>query len=148
MNEVVLKRHFRAGIEKVFAYVSEPEKVIEWWGPEGVTVPRANLGFNRTGPWHSEMHAPDGTVYKVSGEVTKVDPPNMVGFTWGWHDDADARGHESHVMIELTATETGTDFVLIHRDLADAESAERHNEGWTSSIGRLERVIASLGAVL
>ena len=142
MTDLVLKRRFQADIETVFQFVSAPDKVILWWGPEGVTVHNAALSFTSVGAWTSEMHGPDGTIYKVSGVVTKVDPPKSVSFTWAWHDDNDVRGHESLVTISLAGTSEGTEFTLTHTGLADDESAKRHNEGWTSSIGRLEKTVS------
>jgi len=138
MTDVVLERQFAAPIEKVFDYISSPEKVLVWWGPESVTVRNADLNFGQVGPWTSEMHAKDGTIFKVSGEVTEVDPPHSVIFTWAWHDDTDVRGHESQVQIVLAKQGGGTNFTLIHRNLASDESAQSHTAGWTSSIGRLE----------
>ena len=84
------------------------------------------------------MENSDGQQFKVSGHVTHVDPPNSVGFTWGWHDDQDQRGPESHVTFSIVATETGARLVIDHRELADAEVAENHNTGWTSSLRKLE----------
>ena len=140
MTEVTLKRFFKADIAKVFAYVSETDKLLEWWGPESMSVPIHNLDFSQKGAWFSEMHNAKGEVYKVSGHVTRVDPPKLIGFTWGWHGENDARGHESHVMIELTEKDGGTEFVLTHSDLPDPESAGNHKDGWTSSITKLERI--------
>ena len=141
MADVVIKRVFRAGLDHVFDYVSNPERILEWWGPEGLTVPVSQMDLGRQGPWMSEMHSPDGRVFKVSGEVTKVDPPKSVGFTWAWHDDSDQRGHESHVLIELEATGDMTQFTLTHSGLPDQASADSHNDGWTSSLSKLERII-------
>ncbi|MEM8629851.1 MAG: SRPBCC domain-containing protein [Pseudomonadota bacterium] len=138
MPDVTITRRFRAGIDHVFRYITESDKLLEWWGPEGLTVPVHRLDFSKTGAWMSEMHAPDGRVFKVSGQVTKVDPPKLVGFTWAWHDETDTRGHESHVMIELAADGDETLFTLTHSNLSDDESARSHTEGWTSSLRKLE----------
>lgn len=141
MSELTLTRHLKADQSKVFDYISKPEKILEWWGPEGVTVPVHDLTLGETGPWMSEMHGSNGNIYTVSGEVTRVDPPNRIGFTWAWHDPEGARGHESHVMIELTPKDGGTEFKLTHTELSDEESARNHEEGWTSSIGRLVKLL-------
>jgi len=141
MAEIIITRVFRAGLDHVFDYISKPEHILEWWGPEGMTVPMMKMDFGKQGPWMSEMHAPDGRIFKVSGEVTAVDPPKSVGFTWGWHDDSGQRGHESHVLIELEATGDMTRFTLTHSGLADQASADSHNDGWTSSLGKLEKII-------
>ncbi len=92
------------------------------------------------------MQNAEGGRYKVSGQVTHVDPPNSVGFTWGgWHDDQDARGGaESHVT--LTVLPDGGDhtrLVLDHRELGDDEIAQNHEEGgWSSSLNKLESLAA------
>ncbi len=140
MADVVLRRFFQADIKTVFAYISEAEKLLQWWGPVGVDIRAHDLDFSRKGAWFSHMHSPKGEIYKVSGQVTRVDPPHMIGFTWAWHGEDDIRGHESHVMIELTAQDGGTAFVLTHSDLADPQSAQNHTQGWTSSISKLEAV--------
>ena len=139
MADVILTRVFRAGIDHVFAYVTQTEHLLKWWGPEGITVPVHALDFSRPGPWSSEMHAPDGRIFRVSGEVIDLTPPKSVAFTWAWHDDDGERGHESRVLFELEDLGSETRFTLTHSGLADQESARNHDEGWTSSLSKLER---------
>ncbi|EEE37312.1 Aha1 domain protein [Rhodobacteraceae bacterium KLH11] len=138
MADLKLEREFPVSPEDLFAWISDGAKLLQWWGPEGLHVPEHDLDFTRTGPWYSVMQNREGQQYKVSGHVTHVDPPKSVGFTWGWHDDQDRRGAESHVTFSVTATGTGSRLVLEHRELVDAESASNHNEGWTSSLRKLE----------
>ncbi|WP_299644425.1 SRPBCC domain-containing protein [uncultured Ruegeria sp.] len=138
MADLKLEREFPVSPEELFAWISDGAKLLQWWGPEGMHVPEHNLDFSRTGPWYSVMENGEGQRYKVSGHVTHVDPPKSVGFTWGWHDDQDQRGAESHVTLSVAATESGARLVLDHRELADAEAAANHNQGWTSSLRKLE----------
>lgn len=138
MADLKLERDFPVSPEDLFAWISDGSRLLQWWGPEGMHVPEHNLDFSRTGPWYSVMENSEGQQYKVSGHVTHVDPPSSVGFTWGWHDDQDQRGAESHVTFTVTATGTGSRLVLDHRELADAEAAANHNQGWTSSLRKLE----------
>jgi uncharacterized protein YndB with AHSA1/START domain len=138
MADLKLERDFPVSPEDLFAWISDGGRLLQWWGPEGMHVPEHNLDFSRTGPWYSVMENGESQQYKVSGHVTHVDPPNSVGFTWGWHDDQDQRGAESHVTFTVTATGTGSRLVLDHRELADAEAAANHNQGWTSSLRKLE----------
>jgi len=141
MTDLVITRVFRAGIDHVYDYISKPEHILEWWGPQGMNVPVHDLTLGQPGPWMSEMRAPDGRSFTVSGEVTDVDPPNSVAFTWAWHDEDGARGHESSVRIDLEAVGEATRFTLTHSGLVDQASADSHREGWTSSLGKLEAVI-------
>lgn len=143
MTEVVLERTLRAGVETVFAYVTRRQDLLTWWGPEGSTIPDESLDFSRPGPWHSVFINADGRRYKVSGQVTRVEKPNLVAFTWGWHDPDDNRGRETHVTIEITEAGPGrARLVLRHADLIDEDSANAHRQGWTSSLLKLERIFA------
>jgi uncharacterized protein YndB with AHSA1/START domain len=142
MAEVKLERLLNAPIDRVFAFVTEPGNLAKWWGPEGMTLPDAHLDFRRKGEWHSVMMNAEGQRYKVSGQVTHVRPPHSVGFTWAWHDDTDKRGEESHVTITLAETADGkTAFTLTHAQLI-GEAALNHEQGWTSSLRKLERLAA------
>ncbi len=141
MSDVRLERDLDVSLADLWEFVTTTDGLLQWWGHDGFTIPEHALDFTETGPWFSTMISPDGTRFKVSGHVTHVRPKTSVGFTWAWHDDADRRGAESHVTITLTELEGGrTRFTLDHRDLADDDIAQRHSQGWTSVLGRLERL--------
>lgn len=138
MPELVLQRRFSAAPERVFAFVTDPDHLLRWWGPEGMHVPEGDLALNAEGPWWSVMQNRDGQRYKVSGVVEAVDPPRMVRFTWGWHDESDARGPGSVVTFEVEPDENGGSlFRLTHGGFADAEAMGNHEGGWTSSLRKL-----------
>ncbi len=138
MADLKLEREFPTTPEHLFAWISDGAKLLQWWGPEGMHVPEHDLDFSRLGPWYSVMQNAEGQKFKVSGQVTHVDPPNSVGFTWGWHDDQDQRGAESHVTLMVQAAGDGARLILDHRDLGDDEIAANHEQGWTSSLRKLE----------
>lgn len=137
MTDLRLKRDFALPTEELFRWISSPDALVQWWGPEGLHIPEGNLDFTRTGPWYSVMQNADGQRFKVSGHVTHVDPPRSVGFTWAWHDDADQRGEESHVTLTVESCAAGSRLIVDHRDLGDDERAADHETGWTSCLRKL-----------
>jgi uncharacterized protein YndB with AHSA1/START domain len=142
MAELTLERHFDADPKTVFEFVTQTGHLLEWWGPEGMNVPEHALDFSKLGPWFSIMRNSDGHNYKVSGQVTSVNPPHSVGFTWAWHDEEDNRGMESHVVFTVEAgKDGGAMFTLNHADLPDDEIAKNHEMGWTSSLIKLENYV-------
>ena len=141
MADLKLEREFPTSPENLFAWISDGAKLLQWWGPEGMHVPEHDLDFSRLGPWYSVMMNEEGQRYKVSGQVTHVDPPNSVGFTWAWHDDADARGAESHVTFHVSAQGKGARLTLRHVNLADEDSASNHNQGWSSSLNKIGPIL-------
>ncbi|PVH29108.1 SRPBCC family protein [Pararhodobacter oceanensis] len=140
-DDLRFERLYKVPVARVFEIVTQPEHLADWWGPEGIARCEGHLDFTAKGPWDSTMINQDGARFKVSGQVTKLDPPNIVAFTWGWHDENDARGDESHVTIELTEEDGGTRFVMTHRGLSSKEAAEQHNRGWTSSLRKLDAAV-------
>ena len=135
MSSLTLERNFPLDPETVFAFITQTQNLLKWWGPEGMTVPEHNLDLSKPGKWMSVMVNAEGGRHKVTGEVIKVDPPRSVEFTWGWHDENDARGHESRVRFEVAPDgQGGTRFRLIHTGLSDDEAAAGHTEGWTSAL--------------
>lgn len=142
MPDVRLERDFAVSPEILFEFISSTEGLLQWWGPEGMFVPEHNLNFTQTGPWFSVMANDEGQSFKVSGQVTHVDPPKSVGLTWAWHDEHDVRGEESHVTLMVSATDTGARLVVDHRELATVESAESHKMGWVSTLNKLAAATA------
>jgi uncharacterized protein YndB with AHSA1/START domain len=137
MTDLRLEREFSVTPDRLFQWVSTPDKLLKWWGPEGMDVPEHNLDLSRTGPWFSIMRNDEGQQFKVSGHVTHVDAPKSVGFTWGWHDEDDQRGTESHVTFTVVASTSGARLLVDHRELDDSEQSTRHEAGWTSSLRKL-----------
>ncbi len=143
MAELTIERVLDADLETVFAFISQPQHLLKWWGPEGITLPDYSLDFTTTGPWHSVMKRSDGGSVKVSGQVTHVNAPRSLGFTWAWHNEDRDRGPDSHVTLSLQDAGDGkTAFRLYHTELADDASAAAHTDGWTSSLRKLERLAA------
>lgn len=142
MPTLTLERRFDAPIDRVFAFVTRREHLLKWWGHDGMTLPEHELGFDALGPWMSVLQSEEGNRFKMSGQVTHVDAPNSIGFTWAWHDENDRRGVESHVTIRLVPAQNGgTDMTLTHVDLPDQTVADSHVRGWTSTLNRLERLL-------
>ncbi len=143
MTPVIIERVLPAPLEKVFAFVTQQEYLSRWWGHGDIATTNENADFTKLGSWFVEMHDSQGKRYKISGQVTKVQAPNLVAFTWGWHDDTDQRGEESHVMIELEAIDDDkTRLVLNHRGLSTPGARQGHTAGWTSFLQKLEDGLA------
>lgn len=141
MSDIRLERTFNVSPERLFEALSSRALLVQWWGHDGMTLPDENLDFSRLGPWHSEMLSDEGNRFKMSGQVTRVDPPNAIGFTWGWHDTDDQRGAESHVTFTVVETLTGSKLIIDHRELPSDEVAARHSAGWNGPMTRLDQFL-------
>ncbi|MFK7940410.1 MAG: SRPBCC domain-containing protein [Roseovarius sp.] len=145
MADVHLTRTFKTTLARLFEVVTQEANILQWFGFDGMVFPDHQMDLGRTGPWHLQMRGADGARYKLSGQVTRVQAPHSVSFTWGWHDEADQRGAESRVTFTLLDLGDGrVRFDIDHRDLSSDEAATRHEQGWTmGALLRLERLMAS-----
>ncbi len=146
MTDVVtLKRTLPGSALRVFEMVSLPENMVRWWGHDGMIVPEHNLDFSKPGPWYSILQMTDGSQKMVSGEVTQVDPPRFIAFTWAWHEGGPGgpRGTETKVTIEISdAGQDHANLTLKHYDLGTDSARSGHTKGWLSIIEKLETGLA------
>src|ERR1700733_14639250 len=55
-----ISRTFAAPRTAIFAALTEPERMRQWWGPKGCTVIAANMDLRPGGTYHYGLRTPDG----------------------------------------------------------------------------------------
>ena len=136
-----IARTFDAPRETVYQAFTEPAAFARWWGPEGVTVPTCELDVRPGGRWRTCMHLPDGNDIWVGGAYREVVPPERLVFTWAWETDG-VPGAESLVTLTFKAAGEKTELSVLHEGFTDAETRDKHNQGWSGALGCLERELA------
>jgi uncharacterized protein YndB with AHSA1/START domain len=142
MTDLTLTRKFPVAPSVVFEHITQQQHLKNWMGPVTMTCTDIDMELTAGAKWFAVITNAEGVDHKMSGQVTAIDPPNTVDFTWGWHDENDARGHESNVRFQVIADGEGSIFNLIHTNLPNEEAAENHNIGWTSTLTKLEAMLA------
>ena len=140
MGELRMERHFAVPPEKVFAFVTETQNLIQWWGPEGMDVPEQELDLTRPGPWSVIFADPAGRGrYAMNGLVRAVDPPRVVEFTMNV-PGTDPTVY-STVRFEIRPDGAGgCHFALIQTGITD-EMIAMGQRGWAKTLDRLDRLI-------
>lgn len=139
-DNLVIKRHFKAPPERVFAAFTEQALMQAWYGPEALTVPHCEVDARIGGKYRVEMHAPSGSVHIVTGVFKEIRAPDRLVYTWGWLNGA-GRGPETTVTLTFIPRDGGTDLTLEQSGFLTQEARDAHNHGWQSSL-------SSLGAAL
>ena len=129
MSDLVMQRRIAAPPPTVFAFLTEKDKLLQWFGVDARLDPRVGgrLRIDVTG----------GDV--VEGEYLEVTPHERVVFSWGWVDNQEVPPGASTVTFDLLADGEGTLLTLTHAHLPD-DAAEPHAKGWTYFLGRLGAV--------
>ena len=145
-TEVVLTRVFDAPRALVFKVWTEPHHLAKWWGPRDFTNPVCELDVCVGGRIFIEMHAPDGTVYPMTGRFWEVVRPERLVFA------ATAEDRNGRALLEglitVTFEDEGEKTRLTVREKAVAlqpaagPMLARMETGWAQSLYRLETVVA------
>ena len=136
---LTLKRRLNAAPEKVYAAWAQPANLMQWFGPDSGAVTRAELDLRVGGRYTIVFHTEDGEEHHVSGLYREVAPNEKLVFTWAWRSTPE---RESLVTVQIRPDGDGTMLTLIHEQFFDEPARDRHREGWTSSLDKLERLFA------
>ena len=133
-----ITRTCNAPRENVFRAWTDPEVMKKWFAPSAeFSVPEAKAEVNVGGRYRIVMRAPDGEYHRVGGVYREVLPPQKLVFTWAWESTPE---RESLVVVEFKDLGKATEVVLTHERFADEEARDKHREGWTGCLARLEQI--------
>jgi uncharacterized protein YndB with AHSA1/START domain len=113
----------------VFAFLTDPEKILSWMGTEVKT----------------EMHP--GGLYLIKGvgnrdrvargTFREVVPVHRLAYSFGWEGDDEVPPGSGLVEIDLIDRDGGTLLRMTHSGLPNAAQCAGHDKGWGHYIGRL-----------
>ncbi|MFA6265439.1 MAG: SRPBCC domain-containing protein [Pseudolabrys sp.] len=139
---LTIKRRFNAVPAKVFAAWTDPQKMMCWMGPAGVIRCEAENDLRVGGRYHIKMTMADDE-HNVSGVYRQLVRNEKVVFTWAWQSTPE---RESLVTVTIKPDGDGSLMTLHHEQFFDEDARDRHNNGWTSTMLRLETYLHTEGA--
>ena len=134
LERSVIEREVRiaAPPETVFAFWTEPERIVRWMGRTVEIEPRSG------GSFRLDYNGSD----IASGRVLEIDPPRRIVLTWGWEAAGDPTPPgTSRVEVTLAPDGDGTIVRLRHSGLVP-EAVEGHEIGWDQFLPALVSVAA------
>jgi uncharacterized protein YndB with AHSA1/START domain len=111
----------------VFAFLTDPEKILRWMGTEATVEPHLDGLYlvNVTGK------------NAAQGRFTEVIPVHRLAYSFGWQGDDETPPGSSLIEIDLIEREGGTLLRMTHSGLPNAEVSAAHEEGWKHYLARL-----------
>jgi uncharacterized protein YndB with AHSA1/START domain len=79
-REIVISRVVAAPRELVWEAMTNPQHVVNWWGPRGFTIAMEKMEVRLGGEWKYIMRGPDGAEYYNNNTFTEVVKPERVVF--------------------------------------------------------------------
>ena len=136
---LTLKRRLNAPPQTVYAAWTDPEKILKWFGPDSGPVEEAFTDVRVGGRYAVTFSTEDGEQHHVSGIYREVVPNQKLVFTWAWRTMPE---RESLVTVLIKPDGAGSILTLIHEQFFDEPARDRHREGWTGCLGKLESYLA------
>jgi uncharacterized protein YndB with AHSA1/START domain len=119
--------HIAAPPATVFAFLTDPEKILSWIGAEAAT---------ETHP--GGLYLVKGVGGKVArGAFREVVPVHRLAYSFGWEEIDEVLPGSSLIEIDLIERDGGTLLRLTHSDLPNAAQCASHDRGWAHYLGRL-----------
>jgi uncharacterized protein YndB with AHSA1/START domain len=138
---LTINRRLNASPEKVFAAWTDPEKLIQWFGPTE-TIPgsvTADMDVRIGGTYRISFRTQDGEYHQVGGTYREIVPNQRLVFSWAWHSTPE---RESVVTVSLRPDGAATLLSLHHAQFFDQAARDGHEHGWTGTMDKLERLFA------
>jgi glutathione S-transferase len=142
-----LSRFIRAPREKVFDAFTTEAGMASWMGPRGMHVRIARADTQVGGAWQVQMLARDGSHHDVGGQFRLLERPHRLAYTWQWQGDDNnpMAGLSTLVEVELLEKDGGTELRMTHSGFPAAGMRDGHNQGWTSTLNRLNDALDPQG---
>ena len=127
--------HIAAPPPTVFAFLTDPEKILSWMGAEATT--EAHPG----GLYLVKGIGDRANV--VRGAFREVVPIHRLAYSFGWDGSEEVPPGSGLIEIDLIDRDGGTLLRMTHSGLPNAAQSAGHDKGWAHYLGRL--AIAATG---
>jgi uncharacterized protein YndB with AHSA1/START domain len=115
----------------VFAFLTDPDKILRWMGAEVDTKPQPE------GIYLVKGIGPRARTAR--GAFREVVPVHRLAYTFGWEGDEAMPPGSGLIEIDLIDRDGGTLMRMTHSGIPDAALQQAHSEGWEYYLGRLGR---------
>ena len=156
-ERMTVTRVFYAPRNLVWKACTDPQYIMQWWGPKGFTAPVCKMDFRVGGKLLCCMRSPDGQEFWNAVEYHEIVPPERIVSSMYFSDPEGNKIDPAQLGIEHEAVEGAYD-VALFEDLGNGktkltfignepmESAKNSGqlEGWNQILDKMADVLAEL----
>jgi uncharacterized protein YndB with AHSA1/START domain len=124
--------HIAAPRASVFAFLTDPDKIVQWMGTEATTETHPGGLYLLKGVGRGAAR----------GTFREVVPVHRLAYSFGWEDSEEVPPDSGLIEIDLIEQDGGTLLRMTHSGLPSAAQRDSHAKGWTHYIGRLTKAAA------
>jgi len=142
---LVITRIFDAPRSLVFKAWTEPEHMVNWFGPRGFTSKVLKNDLRPGGAYRIHMRGPDGDDHWSQGVFREIVPPERLVMVGSWAD-ADGNPTRPETTLTLLFEDVGgkTRLTLHNAVFESVTARDLHEGGWSTSLDCLAVYLATL----
>lgn len=157
--EFMIRREFKAPLERLWQAWTDPDQLIHWWGPAGFKTKSTKVDLRPGGIFHYHLESPQGQAMWGKFVYLEIEPKERLVFIVSFSDEAGGVARHPlqevwplQILSTVTFSETdGKTTVTIRWIPYAATEAERKTfeegrqsmqAGWTGTLDRLESYLA------
>lgn len=142
LPSVTIVRELKVPPAKVYAALTKPDLMIQWWSPDAGLTLGAEADVRVGGRFRVTFRLMNGDEHSPIGIYREVVPDRKLVFTWEWPGIPE---RESVVTFLLEPIEGGTRLTLMHERLPDEPARESHEAGWMGFLENLQSFLGEIG---
>ncbi len=117
----------------VFAFLTDPDKIVNWMGSEAQTETHPGGLFLLKGINSRPV---------ARGAFREVVPVHRLAYSFGWDGSEEVPPGSGLIEIDLIDQDGGTLLCMTHSGLPNKAQCDAHAKGWAHYLGRLAIVAA------
>lgn len=138
---VTLVRRIKATPARIYAALTDPKQMLQWWGPDAGPTLRAEADVRPGGRFSIVFRLLNGDEHNPTGIYREVIPGKKLVLTWEWGGSPE---RQSLVTFLLEPIDGGTELTLIHELLPDEAARKSHEDGWKGFLNKLQHFLGDL----
>ncbi|MDQ1570135.1 MAG: hypothetical protein QOF79_809 [Actinomycetota bacterium] len=144
-KEFTITRVFDAPVDVVWRAWTDPDEVVHWLHPRGVTTPRDTIEFDTRegGEYRYTMvNDADGSEYPTGGTYLEVIEPERLKFTWGNPDES--MNGAPVITVTLASQGDKTEMTFHLEGLSEDLLGAGIYEGWQSAFDVMDDYLSEV----
>lgn len=139
---LTITRIFDAPRDAVWGAWTDPDQIVQWAGPEGVTIVHWEADARVGGAWRLCMRHPEWGELWQHGVFHEIVPPERLVYTFAWEEANVSPEHVMLVTVAFADLGDRTEMRFQQAVFVSEASRDSHEDGWSQCFDKLAALVA------
>ena len=140
-NSVYVQRTFECKPETLFEWLTKPELIAQWFGPEGFSIGKITNTLEEGDSYQIELKKGGNVLFEIYGEYLKIQKPAIIKFTYQYNG-LENPPPPSIVQFELSESGSGqTTLSMVQTFEVETPDFASRTKAWNYMLDKLGSLI-------